>query len=93
MSAQKAQGVLGFFPVVWKCMQIGAQVSSLCGKYTSLSYAHLCEKETKEIRGYVELEVEVMDHGQIFPANPMEMTLLHQKVQLLIPDRREDDPG
>lgn len=38
-------------------------------------------------------EVEVMDQSQIFPAHLRAMTLLHQEVRLLIPDRPEEDPG
>lgn len=41
----------------------------------------------------MELEVEVMDQSQIFPAHLRAMTFLHQEVQPLIPDRPEEDAG
>lgn len=41
----------------------------------------------------MELEVEVMDQSQIFPAHLRAITFLHQEVQPLIPDRPEEDAG
>lgn len=40
----------------------------------------------------MELELEVMDLSEIFPAHLMTRTPLHQEMQPVIPDRKED-PG
>lgn len=78
---------------LWRWTQKGTWVHLLCVKYISLSQTNVCERETKLIHGYMELEMDVMDLNEMFSGHLREMTPLLQEVQLVIPDIGEKDPA
>lgn len=58
---------------------------------TSPFLMHVCVEEKQ--KKYMVIRSLVMDQSQIFTVHLKAVTSLHQEVQLVIPDRQEEDRG